>query len=83
MNQTLRPQPQLGEVLPGALTFVLFIILAFDRDPDVFNNLINTGPGLLAIIGGAFLLASWIFGTVLDSLRNGIVENIVDWCGKH
>jgi hypothetical protein len=41
------------------------------------------GPGLLAIIGGAFLFASWIFGTVLDSIRNGVVENIVDWCSRH
>jgi hypothetical protein len=85
MNQTLRPQPQLGEVLPGALTLALFLLLAYDHDPDAFNYFTapSTGPGLLAIIGGAFLFASWIFGTLLDTVRNGVVENVVDWCSKH
>jgi len=84
MNQTLRPQPQLGEVLPGALTLALFLLLVYDHDPDALNSLSapSTGPGLLAIIGGVFLFASWILGTLLDTIRNGVVENIVDRCSK-
>jgi hypothetical protein len=84
MNQTLQPQPQLGEVLPGALTLALFLVLVYDHDPDAFNYLLSptTGAGLLAILAGAFLFASWIFGTLLDTIRNGLVEGVVDWCTK-
>jgi hypothetical protein len=84
MNQTLRPQPQFGEVLPGALTLALFLALVYDHNPDALNYLTapSTGPGLLAVIGGAFLFASWIFGTLLDTIRNGVIENVVDWCSK-
>jgi len=84
MNQTLRPQPQLGEVLPGALTLALFLVLVYDHYPDAFNYLLSptTGAGLLAILAGAFLFASWIFGTLLDTIRNGLVEGVVDWCTK-
>src|SRR5689334_16418771 len=85
MNQTLRPQPQLGEVLPGALTLALFLLLAYDREPEAFDYFTapNTGPGLLAVVAGAFLFASWVFGTLLDTIRNGVVENVVDWCSRH
>jgi hypothetical protein len=81
MNQALRPQPQLGEVLPGALTLALFLLLVYDHEPAVFNYLTapSTGPGLLAVIAGAFLFASWI---LLDTIRNGVIENVVDWSSK-
>jgi len=84
MNQTLRPQPQLGEVLPGALTLGLLLVLLYDHDPDALSYLWapTTGAGLLAILAGAFLFASWIFGTLLDTIRNGVVENVVDGCSK-
>ena len=83
MNQTLRPQPQLGEVLPGALTLALFLVLVYDHT-YLLNYLTapSVGPGLLAIIAGAFLFASWIFGTLLDTIRNGVIENVVDWWSK-
>jgi hypothetical protein len=84
MNQTLRPQPQLGEVLPGALTLALFLLLVYDHNPDALNYLTapSTGPGLLAVIAGAFLFSSWISGTLLDTIRNGVIENVVDCCSK-
>jgi hypothetical protein len=81
MNQTLRPQPQLGEVLPGALTLALFLVIVYDHAPDTFNYLVapTTGPGLLAILAGAFLFAAWVAGTLIDSIRNGVIENAIDW----
>jgi hypothetical protein len=83
MNQTLRPQPQLGEVLPGALTLALFLVLVYDHTYALnYLTAPSVGPGLLAIIAGAFLFASWIFGTLLDTIRNGVIENVVDWWSK-
>jgi hypothetical protein len=84
MNQTLRPQPQLAEVLPGALTLALFLLLINDHYLETFNYVSapTTGAGLLALLGAAFLFASWIFGTLLDTIRNGVVENIADWWCK-
>src|SRR6516164_3309344 len=84
MNQTLRPQPQLAEVLPGALTLALFLVLINDHYPETFNYVSapTTGAGLLALLGAAFLFASWIFGTLLDTIRNGVVENLIDWWWK-
>ena len=82
MNQTLRPQPQLGEVLPGALTLALFLVIVYDHAPDTLNYVVapTTGAGLLAILAGAFLFASWVAGTLIDSIRNGLVENVIDCC---
>ncbi len=80
MNQTLRPQPHLGEVLPGALTLGLLLLLIFDHDPNGFSNLWapTTGAGFLAILAGGFLFASWILGTLIDTFRDGVIENIAD-----
>jgi hypothetical protein len=86
MNQTLRPQPQLAEVLPGALTLAFLLALINDHDPCLLNYLSapSTGPGLLAILAGGFLFASWIFGTLLETIRNGVVENVVDcFCKRY
>jgi hypothetical protein len=84
MNQTLRPQPQLAEVLPGALSLALLLLLVFDHTPNAFDYLSapSTGPGALALYGAAFLFAAWIFGTLLDTIRNGVVEEVVDWFSK-
>jgi hypothetical protein len=84
MNQTLRPLPQLAEVLPGALTLALILVLVYDHNPDALNyfSALNTSPGVLAILAAAFF-ASWIFGTFLDTIRNALVEYVVDRRSKH
>jgi hypothetical protein len=78
MNQTLRPQPQLGEALPGALTLGLLLVLLYERDPHSLSYLWapTTGAGVLAILAGAFLIASGIVGTLIDTFRNGVIEDI-------
>jgi hypothetical protein len=84
MNQALRPQPQLGEVLPGALTLGLFLLWVYDCFPDKLDLFwgSNTNAALLVILAGGFLFASWITGTILDSIRNLITEGIVDCCSE-
>jgi hypothetical protein len=54
----------------------------YDHAPETLNYLVapTTGPGLLAILAGAFLFASWVTGTLIDSIRNGVVENAIDCC---
>jgi hypothetical protein len=52
----------------------------YDHDASVFNFLWSekANAGFLAIVAGGFLLASWMLGTFLDTLRNVFVEHPLD-----
>jgi hypothetical protein len=67
MNQTLRPQPQLSEVLPGGLMLGLFALLFWYRYPEFADHLksLAANSALLVVAAGAFLFAAWIVGTFL------------------
>jgi hypothetical protein len=81
MNQSLRPQPLLSEILPGALLLGLLLFDYFRLKPDQFEILSKEG-GVLVLAAGAFLLLSWILGTFFDAIRN-LFEHIGDrYLGK-
>jgi SET domain len=84
MNQALRPQPQLGEVLPGALTLGLFLLWVYDCYPDKLSYLWapNTSSALLLIASASYLFASWVIGTLIDAIRNAIAEHVADRWSK-
>ncbi len=70
MNQTLRPQPLLSEVLPGALTLGLILYVIAVKDTALVDRALQLDAAQSTIAAGAFLLGSWMVGTFLDSVRN-------------
>jgi hypothetical protein len=70
MNQALRPQPLLSEVLPGALCLGLILYIINSTNVGLLDWINDAAAAKLALAAGAFLLGSWILGTFLDSARN-------------
>ena len=79
MNQTLRPQPLLSEVLPGALCLGLILYFVTMKSPGLVDKIREIESAKLVLAAGAFLLGSWIVGTFLDSVRN-LFEYCWDRC---
>jgi hypothetical protein len=78
MENPLRPQPLMAEVLPG---FTVIFILAFAycfAHPGTFTAAADS-KNTPTIIGGGFLtlIASWIIGTFIDAVRD-ILEDLFD-----
>jgi hypothetical protein len=79
MNGSIpKPQPVIAEILPGfaLLTVLAEAYLYGQHKPfrEQVSLLIGSGTGIAAL-GGAFtLLASWIAGTLLDTIGNGAEE---------
>lgn len=80
MNQTLRPQPLMSEVLPGALTLGLVLFMLAIRNPFLLDHALAWDGARIATAAGAFLLGAWIVGTFLDSIRN-LIEHVADCAG--
>lgn len=78
MENPLRPQPLMAEVLPG---FTIILILAYAycaAHPGTFTAVLASRNTATVIGGGVFMLfTSWIIGTFLDSLRD-LLENLLD-----
>ncbi len=84
MNASLNPSPLIAEVLPGyvvlGIAAVSYFSAYFTAHPDQWHSLISS-PNLLAVVtglGAASFVASWIIGTVLDSVRD-LLEVPLDW----
>jgi len=78
MENSLKPQPLMAEVLPG---FTVLFILAYAycvANPGTFSLAANS-RNVATIVGGGIivLFVSWIIGTFLDTLRD-LVESLVD-----
>jgi hypothetical protein len=78
MENPLRPQPLMAEVLPG---FTIILILGYAycaAHPGTFTALLASKNTATVIGGGVFVLfTSWVIGTFLDSLRD-LLEKLLD-----
>jgi hypothetical protein len=78
VENPLKPQPLIAEVLPG---FTILFILAcayFVEHPGTFTAMANSKNSATVISGGLIvILASWIVGTFLDAVRD-LIENRLD-----
>jgi uncharacterized protein len=78
MENPLRPQPLMAEVLPG---FTIILILGYAycvAHPGTFISVLASKNTATVIGGGVFVLfTSWIIGTFLDSLRD-LLEKLLD-----
>ncbi len=80
MNASLKPSPLIAEVLPGYTVLGIIAVSYFTAHQDQWHSLINS-QSLLAVVtglGAASFVASWIIGTVLDSVRD-LLEVPLDW----
>ena len=78
MDNPLRPQPLMAEVLPG---FTVILVLGYAycmAHPGTFTAALTSKNTATVIGGGVFVLfTSWIIGTFLDSLRD-LLEQLLD-----
>jgi hypothetical protein len=79
MENPLKPSPVVGEVLPG-FTAIVILSVAYFHSHIVEWSLFVSNPTTGVVLGGVFvlLLASWVVGTVADSIRDLLEEWILD-----
>lgn len=82
MENILKPQPLMAEVLPGFTTMFILSYAYCAGSPGKFTALMSNKSSAAIIgtlIGGGFvvILISWVIGTFLDSLRD-LIEHFLD-----
>jgi hypothetical protein len=79
MENPLKPSPLVGEVLPGFTAIVVLGVAYFHSHMEEWRLLVSN-PTTGVVLGGVFvlLLASWVLGTVADSIRDLLEEWILD-----
>ena len=79
MENPLKPSPLVGEILPGFTAIVILGVAYCHAHPDAWAKF-AIGPTTGAVLGGVFviLLASWLLGTIADSVRDILEEYILD-----
>ncbi len=68
----------ISEVLPGSLILGLISFTFFNGHQEMWKGIVTSGFAGLILSSGAFLLLAWIIGTLIDAIRNGIIESVLD-----
>jgi hypothetical protein len=78
MENTIKPQPLIAEILPGFATLVILACAYFSAQPEKFTAMASN-RNTAAVVGGGFaiLLVAWIVGTFLDTIRD-LIESQLD-----
>jgi len=78
MENPLKPSPLVGEILPGFTAIAILGIAYCHAHPGAWYKF-AIGPTTGVVLGGVFviLLASWLLGTIADSIRD-ILEVFLD-----
>lgn len=80
VENSLKPQPLIAEVLPGLTTLFILVCAYFVAHPETFTCVMNRKDTATVISGGfTVILASWIVGTILDAVRD-LIEHVSDRC---
>lgn len=80
MENALKPQPLMAEVLPGFASLLLLSVAYGAAHPTQIKAstiLIFLGPATVIAGGFGILLICWIVGTFFDTLRD-LIESILD-----
>jgi hypothetical protein len=78
MENTIKPQPLIAEVLPGFAILVILACAYFCAHPEKITAAASN-QNTAAVVGGsvATILVAWIVGTFLDTIRD-LIESRLD-----